>query len=94
MEFPRLVYKSASNHALANDAEQFAALMKDGWFASVPEAIAQKDASDYVKAADENAPPTRDELKQKATELGLVFAGNTGNEKLTAMIAEALKNKG
>lgn len=40
MKFPRLVYRSASEHLLVKDEEQHAAALKDGWFASVPEAIA------------------------------------------------------
>ena len=42
MEFPRLVYKSASNHFLVNDEAEFNASIKDGWFPTVPEALAGK----------------------------------------------------
>jgi hypothetical protein len=39
---------------------------------------------------DDNAAPTRIELVNKAKELGLTFTKRTSDEKLLAMIAEAL----
>lgn len=41
-------------------------------------------------AGGDNAPPTRDELKQKATELGLTFAGNISTDNLAALVDDAL----
>lgn len=41
---------------------------------------------------DENAPPTREELEEKAKELGIKFDGRTSNAKLAANIEAALKN--
>ena len=38
-EFPRLVYKSADEHRVASNQEEFDTLRKDGWFVSVPEAL-------------------------------------------------------
>lgn len=38
----------------------------------------------------DDAPPTRAELEQKATELGIKFDGRTTDKKLAAKIAEAL----
>lgn len=51
MQFPRLVYRSASDHLLVETEEQHAAALKDGWYASVPEALAGKPA-----VAEEAAP--------------------------------------
>lgn len=39
MEFPRLVYKSASLHLLVEDEDGFLTALEDGWFSTVPEAI-------------------------------------------------------
>jgi len=39
VQFPRLVYKAADVHTLAEDAEEFEALLAEGWFATVPEAL-------------------------------------------------------
>lgn len=45
-----------------------------------------------VQVADlpDDAPPTREELEQKATELGIKFDGRTTDKKLAAKIAEAV----
>lgn len=64
----------------------------EGWHRTV------FDAHDAMVKADqskedpkENEPPTRSEMEQKATELGLKFDGRTSDRKLAAMIQEALK---
>lgn len=44
MDFPRLVYRSSSEHLSVETEEQHAAALKDGWFASVPDAEAKKNA--------------------------------------------------
>lgn len=41
-------------------------------------------------SAGDEAPPTRDELKQKAAELGLTYPGNISIDKLAALVADAL----
>jgi hypothetical protein len=40
---------------------------------------------------EENAPPTREELEAKATELGIKFDGRTTDKRLLDKITEALK---
>lgn len=42
MEFPRLVYRSANNHKPVQNADEHAAALADGWYDSVPDAIAKK----------------------------------------------------
>lgn len=68
MDFPRLVYRSASEHTVAADKEQFDGLCKEGWFASVPEALAKKpfvaEETAPTAATKPAASPTH---KQKAT---------------------------
>jgi len=39
MDFPRLVYRSASVHILAKTKEEHDDLLAKGWHASVPEAM-------------------------------------------------------
>jgi len=46
-----------------------------------------------VKTSDDNAAPTRIELIEKAKELGLTFTKRTSDEKLLAMITEALNKQ-
>lgn len=78
-----------------------------GWHLTTPEAkdaheaaliAAAKTKEDehlaLLSLGDATKPPTRDELKQKATELGLLFHPNTGDEKLAALIAAATEAPG
>lgn len=44
MEFPRLVYKSAESYVVAKDEDEHAAMLADGWHASVPEALDARNA--------------------------------------------------
>lgn len=84
MEFPRLVYKAADEHMLCEDQEHFDILLKEGYFYSVPEAIAGKHDTDDV------LPPTRAELEQKAKELDIKFDGRFSDGKLNQLINDAL----
>lgn len=103
MEFPRLVYKSASVFVAVESEEDLEAKLADGWFSSVPEALAPKSATAPAAPAAlapkepevpaDDAPPTRDELKAKAAELGLEFASNIPTDKLAALVAAALAPK-
>ena len=60
------------------------------------EAQAKAKISEPVEAAvpDEDAPPTREELETKATELGIPFNGRTSDKKLSGLIATALQQGG
>jgi hypothetical protein len=51
--------------------------------AAVPEEVPQDDA-----------PVTREELEEKATELGIPFNGRTSNKKLSGLIATAMQQGG
>lgn len=58
---------------------------------SVPDvdAAEKKEISD----GDDNAPPTREELEQKANELGIKFDGRTTDRKLLEKIEEVLRGE-
>lgn len=58
--------------------------LADGWFRTTGEAL-------EGIPSDEEA-PTRDELKAKADELGLEYAGNISTKKLAELVAEALED--
>lgn len=97
MDFPRLVYRcpgpwqcpGGTYEALAvQDEADLAASVKAGWFATLPEAIAGE--SQDVEESNDDAPPTRAELEQKARELGIKFDGRTSDKKLLANITAAL----
>jgi len=102
MEFPSMVYKVPGKHvrphgtfdfAGVNNAEELEAKLKDGWFSSLSEAIEPKKEAPVVATTetDDTAPPTRQELEQKATELGIKFDGRFSDKKISQLIEEALK---
>lgn len=65
------------------------AALSAGWFRTMPEAIAGV-AVNHVAPVDEKSPPTRAELEQMASELGIKFDGRTSDRKLSALIDEKL----
>jgi len=99
MEFPTLVYRcpgtnqrqggTYSYRQIADDDELAAALV-DGWFATLTEAIAGKSDVQVADVVDE-APPTREEMEAKATELGIKFDGRTSDKALRDRITAALE---
>ena len=83
--------------------------LASGWYLTTPEAKAARDADLIAAAAareaeaerlakialdDVNKPPTRDELEQMATSLGLPFTARTGDKKLADLIAAASEAPG
>lgn len=96
MEFPRSLFKSPGDQWVGGgsfaiehveDLAQYHAAKKAGWFDSVPEAL---DAwKNGTPVAADDAPPTRDELEQKARELGIKFDGRTTDAALLRRIEAA-----
>ena len=83
----------------ADQAEQDSALA-DGWSVTMPEALAIKATSEQSAAdaldaevskavSDDTKPPTREELEQMATKLGLPFSARVSDKKLAALIKAA-----
>jgi hypothetical protein len=82
--------------------EQIDAALADGWFLTTPEAKAAHEKAQAEAAAavaadtkpdEDTSAPTLDELKQKATELGIPFDGRIGAKRLAAMIETKLKEQ-
>jgi len=97
-EFPALVYKVPGKYVRpygtydftgVNDAEELQAKLKEGWFCSFLEAIEPQDKEEVTKE-DDIAPPTRQELEEKATELGIKFDGRFSDKKIAQLIDETL----
>lgn len=51
MDFPRLVYRSPTSFALVLDQDKYDELLKNGWFATVPEAVANSTAAPVADKA-------------------------------------------
>lgn len=93
--FPTIVYKCPGNHQCTGSTYDFIQVkseeglsekLKQGYSLTLPEAMGEK----VEKSIDEISPPTRDELKQKAIELGIEFPKNIRNDKLSKLIEEKL----
>lgn len=96
-EFPKMLFKAGGPEELhggnfhtfiAQDEQDEAAALADGWHLTTPEAVAA--VSKSAAPVDDEAPPTRAELEAKATELGIKFDGRTTDAKLGEKIAAAL----
>ena len=97
MKAQTMLYKAPGPHEIHGgrfdytivDDDQVEATLAAGWYLTTTEA---KDAHQAaLQEAADNAPPTREELKRKADELGLTYAGNVSTERLAAMVEAALK---
>lgn len=80
-----------------NSAEELKAAQAAGWHLKIEDAIAAVQAKAVIaevveaqEAIDEISPATRDELEQKARELGVSFNARTKDEVLAERIAAAL----
>jgi len=85
------------------DAEDLSSKLADGWFETLEAAIASKKTATFAAtpvsepekpvsepSVDDNAPPTREELETKATELGIKFDGRYSDKRIASLIDEAL----
>ncbi len=92
-EFPLLMFRTPGPHfgppgvtydwRAARDEQHMREMIADGWAMTLNEAI------DGEKP--DESPVTREELEQKARELGIKFDGRTGDKKLAALIEAAIK---
>ena len=78
------------------DADAEAARAAEGWHTTWPaarqaDADAKAAAAAVARQAAENTPPTREELEQKARELGIAFDGRTSDKKLSDLIKATLE---
>ena len=78
-----------------NHGEAIAAA-KSKTFAAIPVPALEKPVSEAEKPVsepvlDDSAPPTREELETKATELGIKFDGRYSDKRIAGLIEEALK---
>ena len=98
MSFPTIVYRSPGANPGPNgtsydykgveDAKDLEAALGEGWHVSLVAAVVPAPVAGDL--ADDDAPPSRDELEVQAVKLGLKFDGRTSNAKLSRMINEAM----
>jgi hypothetical protein len=77
--------------------------LADGWFETLDAAVEALKPKKFAEtpvskpsepisepSADDSAPPTREELEAKATELGIKFDGRYSDKRIALLIDEAL----
>lgn len=103
MEFPSLVFRCPGEH-FAHDGETYKYSpvnsqselddkLASGWSKTLVEAVAARknpQAPTNPNVVQDNAPPTREEMEQKAQELKIKFDGRTSDAKLLKLINEAV----
>jgi hypothetical protein len=90
---PEIVYKVPGHNAgpkgktydwkPVKSEDEFLQALEDGWFDTLEDAISGK-------ANEIEAPPSREELKEKAEELGIKYAKNITDKTLFGLIKEKL----
>jgi hypothetical protein len=104
MEFPRLVYRCGTQWALetgtydvqtvadfpALHAAQLAGWHLDQYAARAADAAAKAPRKIAAAELADDAPPTRDELEQQASKLGIPFGPRTSDKKLRALVDAAM----
>jgi hypothetical protein len=97
MKYSDIVYRCPGPHQRpggtfdcrgVDSAEGHEQARHEGWFDTLPEAIAGKASLKELPLND--APPTRKELEQKATELNIKFDKKMSDEVLSKKISDAL----
>lgn len=100
-QYPRMLYKAGGREpihgghfatVIVPDAEQHKNALAQGWHDTTPDALAAHEAAQAaaITLTVESGPPTRDELEQKATELGITPSPRISDKKLAAAIAAKL----
>lgn len=95
---PTLVYRCPGPHSRPGGTyaylpvaseDALAKALAAGWFRSLPEAVAGKhDEPEAAEVPEDDAPPTRAELEQRAGELGIKVDGRWSDARLGAEIAK------
>lgn len=67
--------------------------VKSDEFVADPVSDVDSTEAEEINEGDEQNPPTREELEQKANELGIKFDGRTTDRKLLEKINEALRGE-
>lgn len=97
---PHEIHGGLFDYLIVESDEELTVALANGWHMTTDEARAADLALKAHRIPAElltpavpldDAPPTRDELERKATELGIAFDGRTKNAKLAEKIAAVLQ---
>lgn len=93
-QFPQMLYKACGSEQIhggrfstlvVSNEQEHADAIASGWFETTDAAV------EASAPAEDNSPATREELEQKATELGIPFSSRTSDKKLRDLIAATLE---
>lgn len=98
---PEQIHGGSFSTLIVGNLDEHDAAIADGWCETTPDALdaQQAEKERAARAAAERAeqtsgdsakPPTREELEQKATELGIAFSARLSDKKLGEAIAAKL----
>ena len=101
IDFPNQVFREGGPHwhprirvkysiKGVNNQEELDAALKDGWRLSLVEAVIEPDPVVESEEPLDDSPPTKEEMLQKAEELGLKIDKRWSEKTLLAKIEEAL----
>lgn len=100
--FPQALYQAGGQEIIEGrqftsravlDVDELAAALADGWHETPAACYPAEEPAKLAAQDDEHddtTPPTRAELEQKATELGVEFSKQLGDKKLAERIAAKL----
>jgi len=95
MSFPTIVYRCPGPHQRKGgtfdykgvaDKAQLEAALADGWHTTLTRATGEEPTETAAPTTDDKSPPTRDELEQKAKELGIKFNKKMADDELLELI--------
>jgi len=104
-DFPRWVFRPGESNKLVKSQAEYEQALGSGWFSTIGEAteatateatateVPLTSPEAHEPDAGEEAPPTREELEAKATELGIEFSPRIGDKKLAERIEAALNQE-
>lgn len=79
---PHKIHGNKFDYIVTEDIEE---ALKDGWFLTTPKALEAAEPESKSDAA-----PTRDEIKQKADELGIEYPKNIKTPRLQKLVEDEL----
>lgn len=100
-QFPQMLYKAGGREQIhgglftthiVHSAEELQQALVDGWGESTDDALDARLAEQEraAKLAQDTMPATREELEQKAAELGIPFSARVSDKRLGEAIAAKL----
>lgn len=86
---PHKIHRDMFDYVIV-DEDDIDAHLKKGWYLTTPEALKASKGKSKKSAPIPNSAPSRDEVKQKADELGIDYPNNIPTKKLQKLVEDKL----